>query len=157
MKVFKNGRVYVQKEDLMLLLECGRLIPASVFDKVYSNEYFVVGESNKEDYIEFNKPEDLEFFESLDWIVDYDEVKDLSLEEIDEIFKKTQKEMEQILKSSFSNKKDYSIKPHIKYELLNNRLYTLAKVYYYKSHKVSLILPNENGFTKLIRKLKTKR
>lgn len=37
MKVFKNGKVYVQNEDLILILRSGELMPTSVLEKFYGN------------------------------------------------------------------------------------------------------------------------
>ncbi len=52
-------------------------MPEFVVYKTYGNIFVVTGNS-KYDFIEFNAPEEIEYFKSLDWIVDYNKVKDLS-------------------------------------------------------------------------------
>ena len=96
MKVFKNGKVYVQNEDLILILRSGELMPTSVLEKFYGNGPVIIVQDNMEDYVEFEETDQVEFFKRLDWIVDYDEVKNLSLEELEKLYDATKDEMVKI-------------------------------------------------------------
>ena len=96
MKVFKNGKVYVQNEDLILILRSGELMPTSVLEKIYGNGPVIIVKDNMEDYVEFEEADQVEFFKRLDWIVDYDEMKNLSLEELEKLYDATKDEMVKI-------------------------------------------------------------
>ena len=158
MKVFKNGKVYVQNEDLILILRSGELMPTSVLEKFYGNGPVIIVQDNMEDYVEFEEADQVEFFKRLDWIVDYDEVKNLSTEELEKLYDDTKDEMVKIRNkySDLSQNDDCYEKDSIRYELLGNKLYSLSKIQYFKARKLELALPNETGICRLIRKFKNK-
>ncbi len=158
MKVFKNGKVYVQNEDLILILRSGELMPTSVLEKFYGNGPVIIVQDNMEDYVEFEETDQVEFFKRLDWIVDYDEVKNLSTEELEKIINDVRDEMVKIKNkySDLSQNDDCYEKDSIRYELLGNKLYSLSKIQYFKARKLELALPNETGICRLIRKFKNK-
>lgn len=158
MKVFKNGKVYVQNEDLILILRSGELMPTSVLEKFYGNGPVIVVQDNMEDYVEFEETDQVEFFKRLDWIVDYDEVKNLSLEELEKLYDATKDEIVKIRNkySDLSQNDDCYEKDSIRFELLGNKLYSLSKIQYFKARKLELALPNETGICRLIRKFKNK-
>lgn len=158
MKVFKNGKVYVQNEDLILILRSGELMPTSVLEKFYGNGPVIVVQDNMEDYVEFEETDQVEFFKRLDWIVDYDEVKNLSTEELEKLYDDTKDEMVKIRNkySDLSQNDDCYEKDSIRFELLGNKLYSLSKIQYFKARKLELALPNETGICRLIRKFKNK-
>ncbi|MBD9106308.1 hypothetical protein EGP99_00675 [bacterium] len=158
MKVFKNGKVYVQNEDLILILRSGELMPTSVLEKFYGNGPVIIVQDNMEDYVEFEETDQVEFFKRLNWIVDYDEVKNLSTEELEKLYDDTKDEMVKIRNkySDLSQNDDCYEKDSIRYELLGNKLYSLSKIQYFKARKLELALPNETGICRLIRKFKNK-
>ncbi len=158
MKVFKNGKVYVQNEDLILILRSGELMPTSVLEKFYGNGPVIIVQDNMEDYVEFEETDQVEFFKRLDWIVDYDEVKNLSTEELEKLYDDTKDEMVKIRNkySDLSQNDDCYEKDSIRFELLGNKLYSLSKIQYFKDRKLELALPNETGICRLIRKFKNK-
>lgn len=158
MKVFKNGKVYVQNEDLILILRSGELMPTSVLEKFYGNGPVIIVQDNMEDYVEFEETDQVEFFKRLDWIVDYDEVKNLSLEELEKLYDATKDEIVKIRNkySDLSQNDDCYEKDSIRFELLGNKLYSLSKIQYFKARKLELTLPNETGICRLIRKFKNK-
>ena len=158
MKVFKNGKVYVQNEDLILILRSGELMPTSVLEKFYGNGPVIIVQDNMEDYVEFEETDQVQKFKRLDWIVDYDEVKNLSTEELEKIINDVRDEMVKIKNkySDLSQNDDCYEKDSIRYELLGNKLYSLSKIQYFKARKLELALPNETGICRLIRKFKNK-
>ena len=158
MKVFKKGKVQVQNEDLILILRSGELMPTSVLEKFYGNGPVIIVQDNMEDYVEFEETDQVEFFKRLDWIVDYDEVKNLSTEELEKLYDDTKDEMVKIRNkySDLSQNDDCYEKDSIRFELLGNKLYSLSKIQYFKARKLELALPNETGICRLIRKFKNK-
>ena len=97
MKIIENGKIYVQKNDIALLNETDLAIPASIYVKVYGAGIVIIDNSNRFEFVEFTEKEEIEFFKSLDWIVDYNQVKNLSEEEIKELTSSTLKEKNKIV------------------------------------------------------------
>ena len=62
-------KIYVQMEDLMRLYNSDSVIPASIFDKVFS-EPVVVDDNNRHDFVEFSDKEDVNYLKSIEWIID---------------------------------------------------------------------------------------
>ena len=88
MKLFHMERgkevAYVQMQDIMYLThETDMPIPASIFTKVFRG-VTIVNDSNRFDFIKFSTEEDVNFFRGLDFIIDYNQYKDLSDEQLEE-------------------------------------------------------------------------
>ena len=77
MKIFKDNSVYVQKNDMVYLNQTDIPIPASIFMKVFGNGITIIDERNRYEFVKFEAPEEVEFFQNQDWIVDYNEIKNL--------------------------------------------------------------------------------
>ena len=50
--------------------------------KVFGNSIIIFDNFNINEFVEFNNQEEIEFFKNTDWIIDYNEIKKLSEEEI---------------------------------------------------------------------------
>ena len=88
MKIFHTEKgkevVYVQMQDIIYISnEIDISIPASVFTKVFTG-VTIVNDSNRFDFVRFDKKHEVKYFKDLDFILDYDKYKDLS----DENFEK---------------------------------------------------------------------
>ena len=79
----ENGKkkIYVQRNDLMMMMQLDSLIPAEVMEKVFS-KVFIVTDDNRFEFEEFVEPGSVEFFEACDWIVDFRYYKNMTEEEI---------------------------------------------------------------------------
>ena len=82
MKIITDDSVYVQKDDITYLDQTDLPIPESIFMKVFGNGIVIIDDSNRYEFVKFDAPEEIEFFKGLSWMINYNEVKDLSKEEI---------------------------------------------------------------------------
>lgn len=82
MKIIRDDKVYIQKCDIGYLDMSDVEIPAPVYYKIYESGSRIIGDFNRLDFEEYSSKELVEFFRKLAWILDYDEVKDLTDEEI---------------------------------------------------------------------------
>ena len=85
MKIIRNDKVYVQKNDLALLNRSDESIPAIVYYKMFEGGMMIVGDFNRDEFVEYNAAGAIDFFKNATWILDYDEVKDLTEEELDSL------------------------------------------------------------------------
>ena len=74
-------KVYVQLNDIMMMMQFGSAIPSEVMEKHFMN-MFIVTDENRFEFSEFTDPHTVEFFEQCEWIPDFREFKDLTEEEI---------------------------------------------------------------------------
>ena len=74
-------KVYVQLNDIMMMMQFGSPIPSEVMEKHFMN-MFIVTDENRFEFSEFTDPHTVEFFEQCEWIPDFREYKDLTEEEI---------------------------------------------------------------------------
>ena len=86
MKVFKDDAVYVQIYDLGFLFNHGIKMPFSVFEKSFKDSSDI--SVNKYKFKKFKDDESIRFFSQLDWILDYDNLKNLSKEDLTKLGKK---------------------------------------------------------------------
>lgn len=86
MKIIRNGIIYVQKKDIAYLNQVmtDSKIPIStnVFDKIFG-KIFICTEQDHHEFIPYEGSELIDFFSNLDYIVNYDELKDKTNEEIE--------------------------------------------------------------------------
>lgn len=88
MKLFhaENGKeaVYVQMQDIMYLSnETDMPIPASIFTKVFTG-VTIVNDSNRFEFVKFDDEHEVKFFRELEFIIDFDQYKDFTDEQLEE-------------------------------------------------------------------------
>lgn len=148
MKVFKNDSVYVQNNDLAYLNSTDLGIPASIYMKYIGNGKTITNDNNRYDFIKFDEDSEIEFFKGLDWIIDYNEVKDLSEDEIIKISESIGKEHEEIATSfnSMSRKEQQQHNDLItKCDFLEFKFYSIIDFLWFKQGHISMELPVEEN------------
>lgn len=156
MKIFnvENGvkKVYVQMNDIMMLTHSDISIPASIFEKVFS-DVVIVNDSNRMDFVEFTQPNEVEYFESLDWIVDYKQIRYLPNEEIMEKRQELANEMSEIAHKSISipdeDEKDYQSLIQ-RLELLEYKMKSIGEILWVREGHKQMpfpVVPDSDGFS----------
>lgn len=148
MKIFntENGvqKVYVQIDDIMML----KKIEESTLDPISD-----VNNNNKMDFIEFTKPNEIKYFKSLDWIVDYKQVRQLSEEEYRIKSKELSTEIHDIcnkLHDMSNNDKNNDRSLLIRYELLKHKIKAFNEIQLIKQGRLQIsfpIVPDSDGFS----------
>ena len=162
MKLFKNEDdkevVYVQMQDMGFLNSIDDPIPATIFIKVFGNGITIIGDENRFDYIKFEQDNELEFFRDLDAVVDFDEINNLSLEEIEKKANDVGNKIENIVNKYNAMSKDDRRKNANMlqdFEKLKYRYDGIATIYSAKYNQEKLPMPNE-PIQKVIKKRKNK-
>lgn len=109
-KIIKSNKAYIQKSDLEYLHNSSIAIPGRIYEKVYTDD-FVVNESNKHDFIEFDDIRDVEYFKNISCMINYDDVKRLSTEKIVELNRSIKEKIESI-KIKYKNMSDFEKRIH---------------------------------------------
>ena len=172
MKIITENAVYVQKNDITYLNHTDLPIPASIFIKVFGNGVVIIDDSNRYEFEKFEDNHEIEFFKRLDWIVDYNSVKDLSDDEIIEIGKSIAQSKNQIAKqfnSMSENERKENLEMVTQCELLDFKMYSLRDILWFKQGHLKMTLPegvdypeesvqkDEKGMQKLMRRIFPKR
>ena len=166
MKIFTENGVYVQKNDIAYLYHTDIPIPVVVFNKIYSDGIFIVDSRNRNEFILFNEKDAIDFFSKINWILDYNIYKDLTIEEL---FKKYKKLCNQsvavgIKYDSFSSSEK---KQHIDllelYDRLEYQTNAIRDLILLKQGKINYELPEgievvkqEKGIRKILIRIKRK-
>lgn len=85
MKVFVNNKVYVSNHDIKFLLSEHYAMPLSVLleiDDRFVEDYSKIQEQKMHDFMEFKCEAAEEYFKGLDFVIDYNEFKDKTIEEL---------------------------------------------------------------------------
>lgn len=86
MKIFhtENGKeaVYVQMQDIMELNRSDTPILASIYMKVFKG-IVIVDDTNRFDFVRFDDEEEVKFFKEVDFIIDYNEYKDMTDDQLE--------------------------------------------------------------------------
>ncbi len=146
MKIFnvENGKekVYVQVSDFTTFTKVDKPIPAGIYLKAMN--YRFQSNDDKYNFIEYDDPEEIEFFKEFDYIVDYKEVKNKSISELQHLAKIANDEANEIsvlwneltpeekkLNKALSNK----------YMLLHHKIQDYAFVLWNKQRHIKLNMP----------------
>ncbi len=144
MKIITNDSAYVQKNDISYLNLSDLPIPASIFMKVFGNGVTIINDSNRYDFVKFDEESEIEYFKDLDWMIDYNEVKDLSEDEIIKLAESIGEEQDKIA-TTFNSMAEEERKNHAdmvtKCDLLEFKFYSLRDVLWFKQGHIPMELP----------------
>lgn len=170
MKIITDNAVYVQKNDIVCLTQTDLAIPSSIFMKVFGNGIVIIDDGNRDEFVKFEVPEEIEFFKGLDWMIDYNEVKDLSEEEIIALGQSIIEEKNSIAQrfnSMVPQEREENMNMVSQCELLDLKMYSLRDVLWFKQGHIKMELPEgvdlpagferEKGIKKLIKTIFNKR
>jgi hypothetical protein len=144
MKVIYDNCVYVQKNDIAYLEASDLPIPASVFTRVFGNGITIIDDRNRYDFVLFKEKAEIDFFKGLDWMVDYNELKNLSEEEIIKLAENTNKERDEIVVTYNSMPVEERQKHGdmvTKCDLLEFKFYSLRDILWMKQGHISINIP----------------
>lgn len=148
MKLFhtENGRetVYVQMQDIMQLNQSDISIPASIYIKVFTG-ITIVDDSNRFDFVEFNEEHEVKFFKELEFILDYDQYKGLTDEQLEEEGQKIADRANKIAEkwnSMFPEEREKNSNLVQEYENMEYMLNFLSEIYAVKHGKRSMPFPD---------------
>lgn len=169
MKIITENKVYVQKNDIAYLNRTDMPIPASIFMKVFGQGVVIIDDRNRYEFVEFTEPEEIKFFKKQDWIIDYNEVKDLSETELIELGQNMTKKSNEIVEkynSMTQKERRKNREMVVLYELLWYKIHSLKDLLLYKKGKLKMTMPTEvsqtvierkNNIPRLIRSIFTRR
>ena len=144
MKVIYDNCVYVQKNDMAYLEASDLPIPASVFTRVFGNGITIIDDRNRYDFVLFKEKTEIDFFKGLDWMVDYNELKNLSEEEIIKLAENTNEERNEIA-ATYNSMPVEERQKHsdmvTKCDLLEFKFYSLRDILWMKQGHISINIP----------------
>lgn len=171
MKIITSEAVYVQKNDIGFLNHTDLAIPASIFLKVFGNGITIIDNSNRFEFVKFEEECEIEFFKNLDWIVDYDSVKDLDESQIIELAQVVAQQKNNIASKYLSMTDDEQRANRdmvFECEILDFKMYSLREILWFKQGHLKFDLPGgiefseiskkapEKGLEKILRKFQKK-
>ena len=149
MKLFhtENGKetVYVQLQDIVQLNQSNMLIPASIYTKVFSASVTIVNDSNRFNFVKFTEEHEVTSFKELDFIIDYDQYKNFTDEQLEEEGQKLVKKKNEIAKKWYSmsySKRKQNINLFQEYQNTEYMLNSLYELYFVKHGKWSMPFPD---------------
>ncbi len=171
MKIITDNAVYVQKNDIAYLNQTDIAFPVSIFMKVFfGNGVVIINDSNRYEFVEFDKPEEIKFFKDIDWMIDYNAVKDLSEQETIALGQRIAEEKNSIAQRFNSmppEEREKNMNMVSQYELLDFKMYSLRDVLWFKQGRIKMQLPDgvdlpigcvrEKGIRKLIKTIFNKK
>lgn len=172
MKITTNDAAYVQLNDITYLNQTDLPIPASIFTKVYGNGIFYVGDDNRYNFMKFDEESEIEFFKGIDWMIDFNSVKDLNEEETISLGQSIAEEKNTIAKkfnAMTDKEKEKNIDMVTQCELLDFKMYSLRDILWFKQGHIKMTLPDcidyevnheieqEKGLKKTLKRIFNKR
>ena len=132
MKILTENAIYVQKNDMTYLSRMAKSIPSSILIQVYGKGAETIDDN------------EIEFFKNLDWIVDYQVLKNLTDEEIYSMGQDILNEKNRIarqfnLLSPVERKKNISMVNEC--ELLDYKLYSIRDILWFNQGHIYIKLP----------------
>ena len=145
MKIVFDNHVYVQKNDIMYLLENDNK-NVTALERIALKYKKTIENADRYDFIKFKSKIDCNFFNNIDYIIDYNKVKDLSCKELIDMGMSLASERRE-LASKYNNmdiidrQRNFYIK--IRCKELYYKMYSLGEVLWYKQGRININMPNE--------------
>ena len=79
MKIINEDKLYIQKEDLLIIKEEYETVPSFVEDSLKEN-------NNDSDYIEIINEGQIGYINLIKWIIDFNNYKDISIDEYNKLY-----------------------------------------------------------------------
>ena len=136
-------KIYVQIEDLMKLYNSDSVIPASIFDKVFS-EPIVVDDRNRYEFVEFSDKEDVEFLKSIEWIIDCKKYMKANINKVHNEYIHVLNEINRIsaIFNQLSNEEKIKNERLVNdYDALNYKLDALGSIIQFRNGKLDIPFP----------------
>lgn len=146
MKIITNDAAYVQKNDIAYLNQTDLDIPASIYLKACETGTFIVDDSNRYEFIRFNKSDEIQFFKNQDWILDYNQVKDKTEDELIEYCERiiTQyNELAETFNALSEQEQMQNTELDMQCDLLAFKLFSLQEFIFYRKGLLEMQLPSE--------------
>lgn len=172
MKIITDREAYVQKNDIVQLNTSNLEIPASIYLKIFGSGITIIDDSNRYEFVKFEEAYEIEFLKSINWIINYDDVKGLSDDEIMEMGNKILAERSQIadnFNSLSEEERLYNIeKVEEQCDLLEFKFYSLRDFLWFRQGHLKFDLPEgiessikqvkeEKGIKKLVKSIFNKK
>ena len=160
MKIVLDGKIYVQKNDILYVIRHleKKPIPNSVFDRVFSGDTpFVCADHNRYEFVEFDDKEAIEFFKNLDYSVDYLALKSMSETELCKLGQEiADKKDELVKKYNAMTKEEKSANDEIleQCSMLTFKMLSIRDVVWIKKGQLKIKFPKGIEENKLISKIK---
>ena len=152
MKIITKECAYVQKIDISYLINSDLKIPESIYLKTCHEN---IDRNNKYEFIKFNNPEEIKYFKKLNWIIDYNDIKNLTEEEIIKLCQNIVIKINKIA-DKFNNmnekKKEKNKDLILQSELLNYKMHSLRDALWFKQGHINMSMPKTNDNKKHLNK-----
>lgn len=145
MKIFRNEAVYVQKNDVAYFNKFDEPILASVYVKLFSEPVNIINDRNRYEFIKYDEEQEIEFFKKQEWILDYDDVKSLTDEELIQLgtsFSDKLNELASVINNP-STLEETAKALYEQYQKLQYKMYSLRDYIWYKQGKLNINFPKE--------------
>jgi len=141
MKIITNDAIYIQKNDIFYLRHTNLYIPIPS-----SVDYINISDKDRYEFIKYEDEKDIEFLKNLDLIINYDEFKDLSEEEIINLGQSIAQEKNRIA-NKFNSMPEKFREENIdiveeKCKLLGFKMYSLRDLLLFKKGMLKMNLPD---------------
>lgn len=169
MKIFRNNKAYIQNEDITKLLmyasNKGIELPSQFFDRCFC-PIFVCTEDNRSGFISFDDQSQIELVRKLDYIIDYDDIKDKTISELIDMLVSIENEMNERIRTYESlddkKKKEVYIENSVLVDLYRHKINALYDFILFKKGERDIRLPRgveypsdvpKKGINSLLKKL----
>ena len=159
MKYTINDTLYIQVKDLAFFSLNSLIIPHSLYLKTLYHRDLLYDDSKRNIFLKTTNKKDIEIINKLDWVLDYDEIKDKNLCELEVMLKDIEtKKNNIIIKYNLLNYNEKLLNKelYLKYLFLNYKENSLLDYILYKKNMLKLDLPegkNNHSFKTLVKSL----
>lgn len=146
MKIIKEGSAYIQLNDIHTIMDSDCIVPISFVEAVYNNGELIVTDDNRHDFVTFTGEENIRFVNSLNFLLDYNEVSNLTSKDDYKAFgnriEDEKKRIEEKISSSDQRDIDAIKKMLLNCHLLEEKMLSLRNVLWYAQGKLPMTLPD---------------
>lgn len=153
MKIITKNCAYVQKVDISYLINSDLKIPETIYLKICCEN---INKNNKYEFIKFENPDEIKYFKKINWIIDYNDIKNLTEDQMIKMCQNIVLEINKIADkfNTMTDKKKEKHKDLIeKSELLNYKMHSLRDALWFKQGHIDMSMPKNSDNKKTLKNI----
>ena len=153
MKRFIENKLYIQISDIIFLLSGEYAVPESLHEFLFTKYKVIDNSKSGNEFVCFDNPDDIEYFNNLSFITDYDIYMRVSMDILENIIENITCKKRQI-ELRINNIKNPSKELKEKYKIITLKATDISNIYLYRTNKINLDIPGEKYEPLLIKEIK---
>lgn len=140
MKINNSNELYIQKIDLLNLIESHIPVPGTIYRRIKKDS---ISEKDRYKFVKFTDSKEIEFLNSIPWFIDYNDVKDIEEDEIIKMINELGTEVEILTENIKKQVGSEKFDTYVKIHNIRLKIQSLTDILLFKYGRIKMNIPKK--------------